>query len=78
VLEATYLFDAAARLELVHTHLFPSAPQRGPVVDSGEPGGTLWDSLGELHAAVMRRTALDARIGELVRLRCAERHDCKT
>jgi hypothetical protein len=32
--------------------------------------------LAELHAAILSRTALDAETTEMVRLRCAQQHDC--
>ncbi len=48
-------------------------------IPSGLPmwGGGLDDAIDAFAAAVMRATSVDPAITELVRLRCAQYHDCR-
>lgn len=106
LVEAIYVLDQAARLQLAHERLFepgtfaPVPPSRdGSVsrvqtwteqarqtdqVSSGQPpeareaATALRTALSDLHAQAMLLDRLDLLTTELVRLRCADYHDCAT
>jgi hypothetical protein len=78
LIDALYVVDQTARLRLAHARLFdagdlPASP--APVRAPERPLGT---ALGELHAEAMRLRRLDERTTEIVRLKAANHHDCKT
>jgi hypothetical protein len=76
--DALYVLDQTARLRLSHARLFADedAPRR-PVSEPAPPA-SLPEAIGELHASAMRLDGLDPLTTEIVRLRAANYHDCKT
>lgn len=53
--------------------------ERGPRIAAGRRGDeTLRRALGAWQAAVVRQDRLDPPTTEMVRLRCADHHDCHT
>lgn len=56
-----------------------SRADRSPRVAAGTRGDdALRRALGEFQAVVVRLDALDPATTEIVRLRCADHHDCHT
>ncbi|MGY1810836.1 carboxymuconolactone decarboxylase family protein [Blastococcus sp. SYSU D00669] len=74
VVRALFVVEYALRLELVSTALFGGPPVAGAPVPAG---GTLAGALAAYQEAVVRGTALDPVLTELVRLRCARTHGCR-
>ncbi len=80
---AVYVVEFTQRLEMVSAALLGGtvqAPARWPLV--GEPAVAeaapeLQQSLRDYQRAVMRGSALDPVLTELVRLRCARTHNCR-
>lgn len=80
LVRAFFLAEYALRLELVSTRLLggpavAAPPPPGPPPE--DPPAALRDALAGYQDAVVRGTALDPVLTELVRLRCARTHDCR-
>ena len=80
VVRALFVVEYALRLELVSTRLFDgplvaAAPR--PAALPGGPSAALREALAAYQDAVVRGTALDPVLTELVRLRCARTHNCR-
>ena len=80
LVQALYVFDATQRLRLALGRLFEAGGgARGPAASPAFAATASLDSaIDDLHAAVVRLTSLDVVTTELVRIRCARYHDCKT
>ncbi len=76
--EALYVLDQTTRLRLAYARLFAEEqpPRRAP----SDPGPTppLRTAVRELHAQAVRLDELDPLTTEVVRLRAANYHDCRT
>ncbi|WP_448624264.1 carboxymuconolactone decarboxylase family protein [Geodermatophilus sp. URMC 64] len=80
VVRAFFLVEYALRLELVSTRLFDgpvAGPARRPGARAADPSAALRAALADYQDAVVRGTALDPVLTELVRLRCARTHNCR-
>ena len=73
--EALYVVDQTERLRHALGGLLPGAPAEGA---TAARAGDLHEAVSDLHAAAVHLDALDPVTTELVRLRCARYHDCKT
>jgi hypothetical protein len=73
--EALYVVDQTERLRYALDGLVPGATAAGPPAGTA---GDLHEAVSDLHAAAVHLDALDPVTTELVRLRCARYHDCKT
>jgi hypothetical protein len=78
LVEALYVLDQTTRLRLAHAWLF--AEDELPRRASGEIGGhsSLETAVDDLHDEAMLLDELDPITTEVVRLRAANYHDCKT
>jgi alkylhydroperoxidase family enzyme len=80
---AVYVVEFTQRLEMVSGALLGPSAEPGSARDDAEQApaapaaGDLRQSLRDYQSAVMRGTALDPVITELVRLRCARTHNCR-
>jgi AhpD family alkylhydroperoxidase len=84
---AVYLTEFTQRLEMLSSALLhsssagagpgPSVGRAGPRDSRVHHAKELYESLRTYQDAVMRGTALDPVVTELVRLRCARTHDCR-
>jgi len=76
--EALYVLDQTTRLRLTHARLF--AEDESPPPGQSDPGraSSLRSAVTELHAEAVRLDGLDPITTEVVRLRAANYHDCKT
>lgn len=79
--DALYVLDQTARLRLTHARLFSgpgSGSRSGTGTRSSAAALTLAEANLELHARAMQLDRLDPLSTEIVRLRAANYHDCKT
>lgn len=77
-IDALYALDQTTRLRLSHARLFDHAPASTPAPPPRAPRRTLDEANHDVHAAAMRLDRLDPLTTEIVRLRAANYHDCKT
>jgi hypothetical protein len=76
LVEALYVVDQTCRLRLALGGLFDD---HDPAVEPpAPPRAELRQALDVLHAEAMLLSSVDPLTTELVRLRCASYHDCKT
>lgn len=77
-MDAIYVLDQTTRLRLAHGRLFDRASASSSPTRRGDRRPTLAEANRELHAAAMRLDRIDPVTTEIVRLRAARYHDCKT
>jgi alkylhydroperoxidase family enzyme len=80
LVRAFFVVEYALRLELVSARLFggaPSAAPPPPITRAADPSAALLEALADYQDAVVRGSALDPVLTELVRLRCARTHNCR-
>jgi hypothetical protein len=77
-IDALYVLDQTTRLRLSHGRLFAGVDSEEPARRPIAPTRSLSDAISELHACAMRLDQLDPITTEMVRLRAASYHDCKT
>lgn len=77
-IDALYVLDQTTRLRISHSRLFAEVPAREPPPRRNGPTSSLAAAIRELHASAMQLDQLDPLTTEIVRLRAANYHDCKT
>jgi hypothetical protein len=76
--EALYIVDQTARMRISLGRLFADQPPPPRAPSDGDRAPSLGDAINQLHAEAMLLDALDPLTTEVVRLRAANYHDCKT
>jgi hypothetical protein len=76
--DALYVLDQTTRLRLESRLLLDGASDGEREPEPAAPVPPLAEAIRELHAAAMRLDGLDPITTEIVRLRAADYHDCKT
>jgi hypothetical protein len=75
--EALYIIDQTTRMRVELGRLFADQPTPRATSD-GDRSPSIGDAINELHAEAMLLDGLDPLTTEVVRLRAANYHDCKT
>jgi hypothetical protein len=78
LVEALYVVDQTERLRHALGGLFGDEAHDAPPPLPAAGAADLHGAVDDLHAAAVHLPALDPVTTELVRLRCARYHDCKT
>jgi hypothetical protein len=76
--EALYIVDQTARMRISLGRLFAEQPPPPRAPSDGVRAPSVGDAINELHAEAMLLDGLDPLTTEVVRLRAANYHDCKT